>query len=130
MAAFDNFPTRMGTALLAVRGLIFNEAARQQDIGPLEETLKWGQPSYATQVSKSGTPMRLGLIKSPHRISALFFHCQTSLVADFRELFPNILKFSGNRAIVIDPDRPLPEAELRHCIALALIYHRRRRQTR
>ena len=36
---------------------------------------------------------------------------------------PEVFAFSGNRAILLDPDRPLPEAELRHCIALALTYH-------
>jgi hypothetical protein len=56
----------------------------------------------------------------------MFFHCQTDLVDTFRELYPK-LSYSGNRAILLDAGKKLPEAELRHCVALALTYHLRKR---
>ena len=43
------------------------------------------------------------------------------------ELYPE-LRFSGNRAILLDAKDKLPEAELRHCVALALTYHSNRRK--
>ncbi len=55
---------------------------------------------------------------------AVYFHCQTNLVDTFRELYPD-LKYSGNRAILLDAKDKLPEAELRHCVGLALTYHLR-----
>ena len=40
---------------------------------------------------------------------------------------PTEMSFDGNRAIVLDASAPLPAAPLRHCIALALTYHRDKR---
>jgi hypothetical protein len=48
-------------------------------------------------------------------------------VDTFRELYPK-LSYSGNRAILLDARAKLPEAELRHCVALALTYHLRKRK--
>ena len=58
---------------------------------------------------------------------AVYFHCQTDLVETFRELYPE-LRYGGNRSILLDAGEKLPEAALRHCIALALTYHARKRK--
>ena len=58
---------------------------------------------------------------------AVYFHCQTDLVETFRELYPE-LRYGGNRSILLDAADRLPEAALRHCVALALTYHLRKRK--
>ena len=58
---------------------------------------------------------------------AVYFHCQTDLVETFRELYPD-LRYGGNRSIVLDAADKLPDAALRHCVALALTYHLRKRK--
>ena len=58
----------------------------------------------------------------------MYFHCLTTLVATFRELYPDELSFEGNRAIIFSEDEALPEDALRHCIALALTYHLNKRR--
>ena len=58
---------------------------------------------------------------------AVYFHCQTDLVETFRELYPE-LRYGGNRSILLDAGEKLPEAALRHCVALALTYHVRKRK--
>jgi hypothetical protein len=65
----------------------------------LQETLKWGQPSYLTPQTKSGSTVRIDRVKSGNQV-ALYFHCQTDLVATFRELYPEELTCSGNRAVI------------------------------
>jgi hypothetical protein len=92
-------------------------------VGALEETLKWGQPSYLTPETKSGSTIRIDRHKSGDGRTALFFHCQTHLVDTFREIFRDDLEFESNRAIVLDAGDALPEEALRHCIAMALTYH-------
>jgi hypothetical protein len=57
----------------------------------------------------------------------LFFICHTTLVSDFRALFEGILRFEGDRAILLRLDEPLPKAPLKICIELALTYHARRK---
>lgn len=124
-AAFARFEPETREALLAVRSLVF-EAADDVDAGPLTETLKWGEPAYLTEATKSGTTIRLGTPKGMEDRCALFVHCQTSLVAEFREVIDDpAIGFEGNRAVIFPTTRPLPEDALRHCIAQALTYKRR-----
>ena len=54
---------------------------------------------------------------------------QTDLVETFRELYPTQLRYGGNRSILLDAAEEIPEPELRHCLALALTYHLRKRKT-
>ena len=89
------------------------------------EALRWGQPSYLTVNPKSGSTIRIDHL--PPGRYALFVHCQTNLVATFRELYPTELTYGGNRSILLDAADEPPQAILRHCIALALTYHTRKR---
>lgn len=108
---------------MRLRQLIFETAAEMDRVGPLEETLKWGQPSYLTSKSKSGTTIRIDQIGSEHGQYSLFVHCQTTLISTFRDFYPEELSYDGKRAIVFDVNEDPPENPLRHCIALALTYH-------
>jgi hypothetical protein len=125
-AAFDRYERPARTRLLALRRLIFRTAAKLDGVGPLTETLKWGQPSYLTEHSKSGSTIRLGTLGSNDTSCAVFFNCNTTLVESFRTQFADVLAFEKNRAVLVDPNGPLPEAELATCLAAALTYHRRR----
>jgi hypothetical protein len=125
-AAFDACSKPVKTKLLALRRLILDTAKTTKGVGRIEEALKWGQPSYLTPETGSGSTIRIDRVKSADNQVAMFFHCQTDLVDTFRELYPR-LSYSGNRAILLDAGKKLPEAELRHCVALALTYHLRKR---
>jgi hypothetical protein len=59
----------------------------------------------------------------------MYVHCQTDLVATFRELYPKEFTFAGNRSIIFDADDAIPEPALRHCVALALTYHLNKRKS-
>ncbi|MFH1345494.1 MAG: DUF1801 domain-containing protein [Pseudomonadota bacterium] len=128
-AVFSAYPKPLQAKLLALRRLILDTAGTTKGVGAIEETLKWGQPSYLTTATKSGSTIRIDRLKAgPGDRYAVFFHCQTDLVATFRELYPE-LNYGGNRSILLDAKGKLPEAELRHCVALALTYHLRKRKT-
>jgi Domain of unknown function (DU1801) len=126
-AVFSAYPGPVRSKLKALRRLIFDTARTTDGVGALEETLKWGQPSYLTTESKSGSTIRIDQVKTEAGRYAVYFHCQTDLVETFRELYPE-LSYSGNRAILLDAGEKLPEKALRHCVALALTYHLRRRK--
>ena len=93
----------------------------------LEETLKWGEPSYLTPESKSGSTIRIDRKKSNENQYAIYFKCTANLVPAFREKFPNEFKFEGNRSIIFDIDDEIPIDELKRCIAIALTYHRNKK---
>ena len=125
-AAFSSYPKRVRTKLLALRRLILETARAADGVGPLEETLKWGQVSYLTSESKSGSTIRIDQVKSESDRYALYFHCQTSLVETFRQLYPELV-YRGNRCILLDATEDMPKDALRHCVALALTYHASKR---
>jgi hypothetical protein len=120
-AAFSSHPKRIQIRLLALRQLILDIARTTDGVGALEETLKWGQVSYLTNASKSGSTIRIDRVKSEPDKYALYFHCQTNLVETFRELYPNLV-YGGNRCILLDASQALPKDALRHCLTLALTY--------
>src|SRR5260370_24200192 len=126
-AVFDAYPKPVKARLLALRRLIFQTAKATKGVGALQETLKWGQPSYLTPETKSGSTIRIDRVKSAANQYAIYFHCQTDLVSTFRELYPE-LNYGGNRCILLDAADELPQAPLPHCVALALTYHLNKRQ--
>ncbi len=119
----NSYPAPIRTALMQVRELIFVKAA-DEGVGPLTETLKWGEPAYLTDVTKAGSTIRLGWKPDSPAHYAIYFNCRTTLVDTFRTIFADELEFTGNRAIILDAGLPLPRRHLRICIAMALTYHR------
>lgn len=124
--AFAAFPGPVRVQLLEVRQLIFATAAETNEVGPLTETLKWGEPAYLTEASGSGSTIRLGLSKSPAGVGAILFNCRTTLVETFRTQFPSAFSYQGNRAILLASSTPIPIEPLATCLAMALTYHCRR----
>ena len=128
-AIFASYPKAVKARLNALRRLIHATAKATDGVGPLEETLKWGQPSYLTPETKSGSTIRIDQVKSVANQYAVYFHCQTDMVETFRELYPTQLRYGGNRSILLNAEEDIPGPELRHCVALALTYHLRKRKT-
>jgi hypothetical protein len=127
-AAFDAYPKPLRPKLLALRRLILDTARNTGGVGAIEETLKWGQPSYLTPETKSGSTIRIDAIKANAGQYAVYFHCQTNLVETFRELYPSEFSYGGNRCIILNAADDVPEPALRHCVALALTYHLKKRK--
>lgn len=125
-AALNAYPAAMRPKLAALRRLVLETARTTEGVGAIEETLKWGQPSFVTSETRSGSTIRIDALKSDPKRYAMYFHCQSNLVASFRQLYPKEFVYEGNRAIVFDVNKALPEKPLRHCIALALAYHTRK----
>lgn len=126
-AVFASYPDGVRNRLLALRQLIFDTAASEEEIGPLVETLKWGQPSYLTDDTGSGTTLRIDAVKNSDSGYALYFNCQTNLAAMFRDLFPGTFNLGGKRSILLDVKKSVPEQSLKQCIVLALTYHLRKK---
>lgn len=123
---FAAYPDNVRAKLKALREIIFDTAETIDGVGPLEETLKWGQPSYLTTETGSGSTIRIDRLKPDDDRIAIYFHCQTDLVATFRELYPTQMEYGGNRSILFDAASKIHERALRHCIGLALTYHARK----
>ncbi|HQU74407.1 MAG TPA: DUF1801 domain-containing protein [Calditrichia bacterium] len=125
-SVFEAYPENVRAKLLALRRLIFETAAANPAVGPIEETLKWGEPAYLTSQSKSGSTIRLDWKEKLQRYG-LFFICHTNLVAHFRDVFGEGLPCVDNRAILFEGQADFPDQEIRYCIESALTYHLNRK---
>ena len=123
-SVFAGYPAAVRIKLLALRQLVFEVAASTDGVGRLTETLKWGQPSYLTQETGSGSTVRIDRLKTGDGY-AMYFHCRSGLVDRFRDIYPETFRYEGKRAILFDRRDRLPLRALRHCIALALTHHLR-----
>ncbi len=126
---FETYPQGIKNKLLLLRQLIFDVALKTKGVGRLEETLKWGQPAYLTNETKSGSTVRVDQVKSQKGRYAIYFHCKTGLVDMFRDMYPD-LKYEGNRAIVFDESDDIPIETIEHCIKLALTYKLNKKKSR
>src|ERR1700759_2219933 len=124
-AIFRAYPQPARARLSALRRLILDTARATAGVGRIEETLKWGQPSYLTPETKSGSTVRIDHVDGKRY--AIYFHCQTDLVATFRELYSDKWSYGGNRCILLNAENKIDETALRHCVALALTYHLNKR---
>ena len=126
-AIFNSYPPKIRKKLMFLRQLILDTAASISGVGQIEETLKWGEPSYLTPKTKSGSTIRIDWKESQQDQYAMFFKCTANLIPAFKEKFPNEFKYGGNRSIIFKVDDQIPVEELKSCISLALTYHRNKK---
>ncbi len=118
---YESYPIHVKEKLLFLRYLILEVALEANITAGIEETLKWGEPSY---VSKTGSTVRINWKSSTPTKYMMYFNCKTKLIDTFKEVYGAQFEFEGNRAIVFNiHDEPLVE-ELKNCILLSLNYHK------
>ncbi len=117
---FNAYPEHIKPKMLRLRKLVFEVAEETESIQEIEETLKWGEPSYLT---KKGSTLRMDWkAKLPDQY-ALYFKCTSLLVKTFQTVYKDRFQFEGTRAIVFDLKDDIPEEEVKSCIKAALTYH-------
>jgi hypothetical protein len=121
------YPKPVQEKVLALRALVYKIAEGTEGVGPLEETVRWGQASYLTIASKSGSMIRIDRYRKDDTRCALYFLCQTTLVDSFKEMFGNALAYEGNRALILNVAGELNVPMISQCIEMALTYKLRKR---
>lgn len=119
-AVFAAYPDRARTKLMALRQLILDTAGKTDGVGKIEETLKWGEPSY---IAKKGSTIRIDWKEKLGENYAIYFKCTSLLVPTFKRLYPTEFTYADNRAIHFGLKDRIPKRKLGHCIRLALTYH-------
>ena len=117
---FNSYPKEIKSKLNYLRSLIIETASEIDSIDEIEETLKWGEPSY---LAKKGSTIRIDWkAKNPNQY-AIYFKCTSKLVTTFRQIYGDQFKYENNRAILFALEDKVPKKELKSCIKMALIYH-------
>jgi len=120
LKVFDQYPELIQEKMYVLRDLIYTTAERIGMGSGLTETLKWGEPSY---LCKTGSTIRIHWKEEDSEFYRMFFHCQTSLISTFRELYSGVFDFEGNRAIRFSIDKDPNLELLENCIEASLRYH-------
>lgn len=120
-AIFENYPEIVRDKMQYLRELVLETAEEMTDLAVLEETLKWGEPSFVT---KNGSTLRMDYKEKTPDQYAMYFQCTSRLVDTFRLVFGDIFTYEGKRAIVFPLNQKIPEAELKDCIKACLQYHK------
>lgn len=117
---FESYPKEIKDKMITLRDLILESASEIEHISELEETLKWGEPSY---IVKKGSTIRMDWKPKTPNQYAMYFNCNTSLVETFKVIFGDLFRYEKNRAILFDLHQEIPKKELKECIEMALKYH-------
>jgi len=106
---------------------LFHDVAASADTGRLDETLKWGQPSWRPVKPRTGTTLRMGWdANSPERLS-FFVDCKTDLAARMRDIYPDLPLNDGQRHLGILVDAVFLQQAITHLAEMTFTYHRARR---
>jgi hypothetical protein len=119
-STFSSYPPQAREKVAHLRKLIL-ETAQEIGITDLEETLKWGEPSYLT---KHGSTIRIDWKEKAPDQYAMYFKCTSKLVPSFQLAFGDLFNYEKTRAIVFKLDDEVSEKELKQCIKAALTYHK------
>ncbi len=117
---FKSYPREIQLKLDHLRTLIFEVAHEEENILEIDETLKWGEPSYLV---KKGSTVRMDWKKGKPDQYAMYFKCTSKLVETFKKIYPTTFHYEGNRALIFNLQETVPEQELKVCIKMALTYH-------
>jgi len=117
---FNSYPNDVRILLMQIRKIIM-DVARADAVGDIEESLKWGEPSY---LAKGGSAIRIDWKPKYPNNFFVYFNCKTSLIETIKEIYGNLFVYEGNRALVFELSKKLPLPELKHCISLSLRYHK------
>lgn len=120
-SVFNNYPDQVREKIVNLRRLIMETVQETENITSLEETLKWGEPSYLV---KNGSTIRIDWKEKKPDQYAIYFKCTSKLVPSFKIVFKDKFEFEGDRAIVFQMDDKIPEKELKNCIKAGLTYHK------
>lgn len=118
---FNKYPASVKRQMLELKNLIIDVAEQIEGLNSLEETLKWGEPSY---ISKHGSTIRMDWKSKTPDQYAIYFKCTSRLVPTFKSVYPEVFRYEGNRAITFQLDEQIPQSELKKCIKAALLYHK------
>ncbi len=116
-----SYPDTVRDKMLYLRELVHQTATETPEIEELEETLKWGEPSFLT---KHGSTLRIDWKKKTPDQYQMYFKCTSRLVETFKLVYGDKFEYEKSRAIIFQLDQKIPSDKVKKCIKAALRYHK------
>lgn len=118
---FAHYPDFVRDKMQQLRQLVITTAEETEEVSTMEETLKWGEPSFVT---RHGSTLRIDWKEKMPNQYAMYFQCTSRLVDTFRLVFSDTFQYEGKRAVIFPLDQKIPKEEVKACIKAALTYHK------
>lgn len=119
-AKLASYPDFVRDKMLYLRQLVVETAEEISDIKEMEETLKWGEPSFLT---KNGSTLRMDWKDKAPDQYAMYFKCTSRLVETFKLVYGKQFEYEKSRAIIFQLNQKVPVSEIKACIKATLLYH-------
>lgn len=116
-----SYPDFVRDKMQFLRELVLKTAQEIPEVTNLEETLKWGEPSF---LNKNGSTLRMDWKEKTPNHYQMYFKCTSRLVETFKLVFGDLFEYEKNRAIIFQLDQEIPVTELKKCIKATLVYHK------
>lgn len=126
LSRVTTWPTRAQEAFSTLRALC-HATADELEIGPLEESLKWGQPAWRPTKPNTGSTLRVMWHENTPDLLSLYVGCKTDLAARMRDIYPDLPQNDGRRHIAIRLSDPLPLDAMSHLASMTFAYHKSRK---
>ena len=94
---FDQYPDFVKDKMQFLRELVIETVEETENVSTLEETLKWGKPSFITKYENT---IRMDWKPKMPNQYALYFQYTSRLVETFKMVFDDIFQYEGKRAII------------------------------
>ncbi|WP_339767388.1 hypothetical protein [uncultured Pseudosulfitobacter sp.] len=107
----------------ALRAAILS-AAYDASVGPVTESLKWGQPAWRPATPRTGSTLRLNWSPEAPDVLTAYVDCKTDLAPRMASLYPDLTN-DGRRALALSLNAPLDTQPIAHLAAMTLTYHRK-----
>lgn len=120
-AKLSSYPDFVRDKMAFLRKLVHETAAEVSEITTLDETLKWGEPSFLT---KNGSTLRMDWKQKAPDQYAMYFKCTSRLVETFKIVYGNQFEYEKSRAILFQLNDNIPTQEIKECIKATLMYHK------
>lgn len=127
LALIAKWPDPARAALWTCRRL-FQQISKDSGVGPLDEALKWGHPSWRPLKPRTGSTLRLQWQPDQPDHMALYVDCKTDLAAQMSTLYPALPANDLRRRMAFRLDA-LPEQALSHLAQMTFSYHLSKRQS-
>lgn len=122
----ESWPAPAQSHFVRLRSIV-HDVATKAEIGPLDESLKWGQPAWRPKRARTGSTLRVDWSPAtPDRLMA-YVDCKTNLAAQMDTRFPGQFHNDGRRALGFSLRTALDEDAVWQLAHLTLTYHRAKR---
>lgn len=115
----QSFPDEVQGKMEVLRELVHEIAQEEELVTELEETLRWGEPTF---ISNVGTSLRMGWSDKRPDQYGLFVQCSSLVIPTIRAVHADALRYDKNRGVLFQNEEDLPLDLLRPMIHAALVY--------